>query len=50
VAVVPLAKPLSRTILLAHLPHTGERPTARAVIDAFARAAAASGLVPVEPG
>ena len=48
VVVVPLARPLSRRILIAHLPHTGERPTARAVLDAFARAAAALGLAPIE--
>ena len=46
VVVVPLARPLTRTILIAHLPHTGERPTARAVLDAFSRAAASQGLVP----
>lgn len=47
VVVVPLARPLSRTIVVAHLPHTGERPTARAVLDAFARAAVARGLAPL---
>jgi len=47
VVVVPLERPLSRRILIAHLPHTGERPTARAVLAAFARAAAAQGLAPV---
>jgi DNA-binding transcriptional LysR family regulator len=50
VVVVPLARPLSRTISIAHLPHTGERPTARAVLDAFARAAATQGLAPVDAG
>ena len=48
VVVVPLARPLARTILIAHLPHTGERPTARVVLDAFARAAPAQGLGPVD--
>ena len=50
VVVVPLARPLSRTISIAHLPHTGERPTARAVLEAFARAALAQGLAPVDAG
>lgn len=50
VVVVPLARPLSRRILIAHLPHTGERPTVRAVLDAFARAAVALGLAPTERG
>ena len=48
VVVVPLDRPLSRTILLAHLPHTGERPTVRVVLDAFARAAPTQGLIPVD--
>jgi DNA-binding transcriptional LysR family regulator len=47
VVVVPLDRPLSRTILLAHLPHTGERPTVRVVLDAFARAASTQGLIPI---
>ncbi len=50
VVVVPFGRPLSRTIVVAHLPHTGERPTARAVLDAFGRAAAAQGLLPVGAG
>ncbi|WP_165825835.1 LysR family transcriptional regulator [Actinomycetospora cinnamomea] len=51
VVVVPLARPLSRRILITHLPHTGERPSVRAVLDAFARAAAAQGLTDVRtPG
>jgi DNA-binding transcriptional LysR family regulator len=47
VVVVPLARPLARTIVVAHLPHTRDRPSARAVLDAFARAAASQGLAPV---
>jgi DNA-binding transcriptional LysR family regulator len=53
VVVVPLARPWARTIVVAHLPHTRDRPTARAVLDAFARAAASQGLAPVgaaDPG
>jgi DNA-binding transcriptional LysR family regulator len=49
VVVVPLARPLSRTIVVAHLPHTRDRPTARAVLDAFSRAAVAQGLAPAGP-
>jgi DNA-binding transcriptional LysR family regulator len=49
VVVVPLARPLSRRILVTHLPHTGERPSARAVLAAFARAAAAQGLTGARP-
>ncbi|GLZ48409.1 LysR family transcriptional regulator [Actinomycetospora sp. NBRC 106375] len=46
VDVVPLARPLSRTIVAVHLPHTGERPTARAVLEAFGHAAVTRGLAP----
>jgi DNA-binding transcriptional LysR family regulator len=50
VVVVPLERPLSRRILIAHLPHTGERPAARAALAAFSRAAVAHDLAPAPSG
>ena len=47
VDVVPFEHPLLRTVVLAHLPHAVERPSVRATVDAFARAATAQGLAAV---
>lgn len=46
IAIVPFERPLVRTVVLAHLPHAVERPSVRATVDAFARAAATQGLAP----
>ncbi|GAA4856753.1 LysR family transcriptional regulator [Actinomycetospora corticicola] len=43
--VVPLRRPLLRTIVLAHLPHADDRPSVRATVEAFGRAAVDRGLV-----
>ncbi|MEJ2889611.1 LysR family transcriptional regulator [Actinomycetospora aeridis] len=48
IRIVPFERPLRRAIVVAHLPHAEDRPTVRAVIDAFTRAAAAQGLGPVD--
>ena len=47
VEIVPFERPLLRTIVLAHLPHATERPSVRATVDAFARAATTQGLAPM---
>jgi DNA-binding transcriptional LysR family regulator len=44
IRIVPFERPLRRAIVVAHLPHAEDRPTVRAVLDAFRRAAAAQGL------
>lgn len=47
IRIVPFEQPLRRAIVVAHLPHADDRPTVRAVLDAFMRAAAVQGLGPV---
>jgi DNA-binding transcriptional LysR family regulator len=44
IRIVPFERPLRRAITVAHLPHADDRPTVRAVLDAFTRAAVAQGL------
>ncbi|MDL5159804.1 LysR family transcriptional regulator [Actinomycetospora termitidis] len=48
VDIIPFERPLLRTIVVAHLPHATERPSVRAAIDAFARAATDGGLVAMD--